>query len=92
MTDLDMQVAAILRRAKSPVIMVANKTDNHELRYNAPEFYRLGLGDPYCISAISGSGTGDLMDLIVSKFKKESDCSGRTSQCRKVIYRECFYR
>ena len=62
-TDLDMQVAAILRRAKSPVIMVANKTDNHELRYNAPEFYRLGLGDPYCISAISGSGTGDLMDL-----------------------------
>ena len=72
-TDLDMQVAAILRRAKSPVIMVANKTDNHELRYNAPEFYRLGLGDPYCISAISGSGTGDLMDLIVSKFKKESD-------------------
>ena len=72
-TDLDMQVAAILRRAKSPVIMVANKTDNHELRYNASEFYRLGLGDPYCISAISGSGTGDLMDLIVSKFKKESD-------------------
>ena len=47
-TDLDMQVAAILRRAKSPVIMVANKTDNHELRYNAPEFYSLGLGDPYC--------------------------------------------
>ena len=72
-TDLDMQVAAILRRAKSPVIMVANKTDNHELRYNAPEFYSLGLGDPYCISAISGSGTGDLMDLIVSKFKKESE-------------------
>lgn len=71
-TDLDMQVAAILRRAKSPVIMVANKTDNHDLQYNAPEFYRLGLGDPYCISAMTGSGTGDLMDLIVSKFKKES--------------------
>ena len=71
-TDLDMQVAAILRRAKSPVIMVANKTDNHELQYNAPEFYKLGLGDPYCVSAITGSGTGDLMDLIVSKFKKET--------------------
>lgn len=55
-TDLDMQVAAILR-CKESVIMVANKTDNHELRYNAPEFYSLGLGDPYCISAISGSGT-----------------------------------
>ena len=37
-TDLDMQVAAILRRAKSPVIMVANKTDNHDLQYNAPEW------------------------------------------------------
>ena len=46
-TDLDMQVAAILRRANSPVIMVANKTDNHDLQYNAPEFYKLGLGDPY---------------------------------------------
>ncbi len=72
-TDLDMQVAAILRRAKRPVIVVANKTDNNQLHYNAAEFYSLGLGDPQCISAISGSGTGDLMDLIVSKFKKESD-------------------
>jgi len=43
------------------------------LQYNAAEFYSLGLGDPYCISALSGSGTGDLLDLIVSKFKKESD-------------------
>jgi GTP-binding protein len=72
-TDLDQQVAAILRRAKRPVIMVANKTDNNELQYNAAEFYSLGLGDPYCISAMTGSGTGDLMDLIVSKFKKETD-------------------
>ena len=71
-TDLDMQVATILRRANSPVIMVANKTDNNELQYNAPEFYKLGLGDPYCISAITGSGTGDLMDLVVSKFNKET--------------------
>ena len=37
------------------------------------KFYSLGLGDPYCISAVTGSGTGDMMDLIVSKFKKESD-------------------
>ena len=72
-TDLDEQVAAILRRAKKPVLLVANKTDNHELQYNAPEFYSLGLGDPYCISAVTGSGTGDMMDLIVSKFKKGSD-------------------
>ena len=71
-TDLDMEVASILRRTKKPVLLIANKTDNNELQYNAPEFYSLGLGDPYCISAMTGSGTGDMMDLIVSKFKKES--------------------
>ena len=72
-TDLDMAVASILRRAKKPVLLIANKTDNNELQYNAPEFYSLGLGDPYCISAMTGSGTGDMMDLIVSKFRKEAD-------------------
>ena len=71
-TDLDMEVSNILRRSKKPIIMVANKTDNNDLQYNAAEFYSLGLGDPYCISALSGSGTGDLLDLIVSKFKKDS--------------------
>lgn len=72
-TDLDMQVASILRRAKKPVLLIANKTDNNELQYNAPEFYSLGLGDPYCVSAMTGSGTGDMMDLIVSKFTKETE-------------------
>ena len=72
-TDLDMEVASILRRTKIPVILVANKTDNNGLQYNAAEFYSLGLGDPYCISALSGSGTGDLMDLVVSKFKNEPE-------------------
>lgn len=72
-TDLDMEVSNILRRSKKPVIMVANKTDNNDLQYNAAEFYSLGLGDPYCISALSGSGTGDLLDLIISKFQKEAD-------------------
>lgn len=72
-TDLDLQVANLLYRAKKPVLLIANKTDNNELRYNAPEFYSLGLGEPYCVSAMTGSGTGDVMDLIVSKFKKESE-------------------
>ena len=72
-TDLDMEVASILRRAQKPVLLIANKTDNYDLQYNAAEFYRLGLGDPYCISAATGSGTGDMMDLIVSKFRKEAD-------------------
>ena len=69
-TDLDAQVAGILSRSKTPVILVANKTDSNELQYNAAEFYSLGLGDPFCISAMSGSGTGDLLDLVLSKFRK----------------------
>lgn len=71
-TDLDLEVAEILRRSKTPVLLVANKTDNNDLQYNAAEFYSLGLGDPYCVSALSGSGTGDLLDLVLSKFKKET--------------------
>ena len=71
-TDLDMEVAEILRRSKTPVLLVANKTDNNDLQYNAAEFYSLGLGDPYCVSALSGSGTGDLLDLVLSKFKKDT--------------------
>ena len=72
-TDLDQEVAGILRRTQKPVLMVANKTDNYDLQYNAAEFYSLGLGDPYCISALSGSGTGDLLDKLVSLFKKEAE-------------------
>ena len=70
-TDWDNEVAAILRRSDKPVIVVANKTDNNSLRYNAAEFYSFGLGEPFCISSLTGSGTGDLLDLIVSKFKDE---------------------
>ena len=67
-TDLDQQVAAILRRSKTPVILVSNKTDNYELQYNSAEFYSLGLGDPFCVSALSGSGTGDLLDMVIEKL------------------------
>ena len=63
-TDLDMAVAEILRRSQVPVIVCANKTDNNEDRYGAPEFYSLGLDDPFCVSAATGSGTGDLLDKI----------------------------
>lgn len=71
-TDLDAEVAAILRRTKIPVILCANKTDNNEDRYSSAEFYSLGLGDPYCVSAISGSGTGDLLDEIVRSLGTEN--------------------
>ena len=72
-TDLDQQVATILRRATKPVILVSNKADNNDLSFQSAEFYSLGVGDPYSISATTGSGTGDLLDLILTKFSKESD-------------------
>ena len=74
-TDLDMQVASILRRTKMPIILCANKTDDNNDRYGAPEFYSLGLGDPVCVSAATGSGSGDLLDLIVEKLGPEQPVS-----------------
>ena len=68
MTDLDGDVAQILRRTKLPVVLVANKVDNNDLQYDAAEFYSLGLGDPLCISSATGAGTGDLLDTIVGKL------------------------
>lgn len=70
-TDLDEAVAGILRRTRKPVILVCNKVDNNET-YVAAEFYSLGLGDPQCVSAVTGSGTGDLLDMIVASLPKDS--------------------
>ena len=70
-TDWDEDVAMILRRTKLPVILCVNKIDNNEGIYVAGEFYKLGLGDPQCISAATGSGTGDLLDLILDTLPKE---------------------
>ncbi|MDR1730162.1 MAG: ribosome biogenesis GTPase Der [Prevotellaceae bacterium] len=72
-TDLDAQVARLLRQNKKPVILVSNKVDNNDLQYSAAEFYKLGVGDPFCISAMSGSGTGDLLDDIVAKLPKKAE-------------------
>ena len=71
-TDLDEQVAGILRRTNNlPIILCTNKTDSNEDRYASAEFYALGLGDPFCVSAATGSGTGDLLDQIVEKLGAE---------------------
>ncbi|MBN2659951.1 MAG: ribosome biogenesis GTPase Der [Tannerellaceae bacterium] len=72
-TDLDSQVAQILRRSKKPLIVVANKADNFDLHYSAAEFYSFGLGDPFCVSAVNGSGSGDLLDAIVTKFEEDKE-------------------
>ena len=65
-TDLDDEVAHILRRSKKTVVLAVNKADNYHLHTLAAEFYRLGLGDPFCVSALNGSYSGDLLDQIVS--------------------------
>ena len=74
-TDLDDHVAQILRRSRKPVLLVANKVDSNEGLYNVPEFYRLGLGDPYPVSGINGYGTGDLLDEVVAKLPEKDDDS-----------------
>lgn len=73
-TPADQEVAQILRRyqqtvdgsLKPPVILVVNKADSQSLRYQAAQFYELGMGDPYPISAIHGTGTGDLLDELIA--------------------------
>ncbi len=72
-TDLDMDVADILRRCDKPVLVVANKADNYGLHSYAAEFYSFGLGDPICISAINGSYTGDLLDRIIELLPKSEN-------------------
>jgi len=71
LTDLDKDFAKVLRRSKKPVILVANKADTHEKAMASAEFYELGLGDPFPIAAESGSGTGDMLDVMVSHFIDE---------------------
>ena len=71
-TDLDQLMADILRRTSKKVILVCNKVDNNDQIYSSHEFYALGLGDPFCISSMSGSGTGDLMDAILAALPAET--------------------
>jgi GTPase len=67
-TSLDDEFANVLRRSKKPVFLVANKAETSERTLAAAEFYSLGIGDPYPISAQTGSGTGDLLDAVVAHF------------------------
>ena len=71
LTDLDTMAAQMLRRSGKPVVVVANKADNHQIGYQSAEFYALGLGDPFAVSSINGLGTGDLLDHLVSKLNRD---------------------
>ena len=73
LTDLDSTAAQMLRRSGKPVIVVANKADNHNIGHQAAEFYSLGLGDPFTVSSINGAGSGDLLDHVVSKLNREKE-------------------
>ena len=71
-TDLDEAVADLLRKANKPVIVVVNKVDNNQRQAESAEFYRLGLGEIYCISAVNGSGTGDMLDEVLKKLPEQA--------------------
>jgi GTPase len=70
-TEYDKEVAKLIRRSNKKVIMVANKVDNHERAAYAADFYQLGLGEVYTVSAINGSGTGDMLDALVNVLPPE---------------------
>ena len=70
-TDYDAEIADVLRRSRKPVILCVNKVDSGEKMYDAFDFYGLGLGEVYSISAANGSGTGDLLDAVVKALPEE---------------------
>ncbi len=74
-TDLDQAVAGLLRKTDTPVLVVSNKVDNNERQNDVFEFYNFGLEEVYGISAINGSGTGELLDTLVTKFKDDENQS-----------------
>ncbi|MFC2101708.1 ribosome biogenesis GTPase Der [Bacteroidota bacterium] len=86
LTGMDQDVAVILRRSKKPVFLVVNKVDTNKQIHDISEFYKLGLGEIYSISAISGSGTGDILDVVVESFPAldTEHASGETGHAPSV--------
>lgn len=70
-TDLDNEVAKLLRKANKPTVVVANKVDNNARILDSYEFHAFGLGDVLCVSSINGSGSGEVLDAIVNSFPEE---------------------
>ncbi|HNM32450.1 MAG TPA: 50S ribosome-binding GTPase, partial [Chitinophagales bacterium] len=70
-TDLDEALAQELRRTKKPVIIAVNKVDNTERSYAANEFYGLGFENLFCVSSMSGSGTGEILDFVTEQIPEE---------------------
>ncbi|VTP89329.1 GTP-binding protein EngA [Sphingobacterium daejeonense] len=72
-TDLDDEIADLLRRSKKPVYVVSNKVDSAKQTHDSAEFYALGLGEVFNISSMTGSGTGELLDAVVENFENEEE-------------------
>jgi GTP-binding protein len=72
-TDLDDEIAKVLRRSKKPVFVVSNKVDNTALHNETGVFYSFGLGDVHAVSSMTGSGTGDLLDEVIKHFEDEPE-------------------
>ncbi|MGO1244035.1 MAG: ribosome biogenesis GTPase Der [Sphingobacterium sp.] len=72
-TDLDDEIANLLRRSPKPIYVVANKVDHAKLHHDSAEFYALGLGEIYNVSSATGSGTGELLDAVVSNFPEQEE-------------------
>jgi GTP-binding protein len=71
-TDLDRDVADVVRRSSRKTMLIANKVDNHDRISMAAEFYSLGLGEPYCLSSINGAGTGDMLDELIKYLPEQN--------------------
>ena len=72
-TDYDAEIAEVLRRSRKPVVLCVNKVDTGEKMFDAYQFYSLGLGEIYGVSAANGSGTGDLLDAVVAVLPDETE-------------------
>ena len=72
-TDYDQAIASLLRRSRKNVVLAVNKVDNNDRVYGASDFYALGLGEPFTVCAMTGSGTGDLLDKVVELLPDDND-------------------
>ncbi len=76
-TDADEQIVKVLRQAKVPVILVANKVDDERAELEATRLWSLGLGEPYTVSALHGRGSGDLLDVVLAAFPEDGSGQAR---------------
>ena len=72
-TDYDAAIAALLRKCGKPVVTAVNKVDSGEKMFDVYQFYSMGLGEIWAISAANGGGTGDLLDEIVKKLPEDTE-------------------